>query len=79
MPRANRQTQINVVLPPELFERLHAHLAERGTTLTHVVARAIRRDLDAPPPPALEPPLPPEPPDPVVKPKPAKKPRAKKG
>jgi hypothetical protein len=62
MPRKSRENQVNGVLEPELYARLQAYLQESGLTLTHVLNRAIRRDLSAPPV-VSEPPLPPAPPE----------------
>lgn len=63
MPRLDRSTQINVVLAPELDARLRAYLDETGFSMNHVINRAVRRDLDNPPPIPVDPPLPPAPPE----------------
>ena len=69
--------QVNAELPVELLDEVKAFAEARGQHIREVIARALRRHLDNPPPPPTpDPPLPPCPPDPPAE--PAPKPRRRK-
>lgn len=58
----SRRTQINVILPPDLDAQLREYVERTGFAISHVVQRALRRDLAAPPV-VTVPPLPDAPPE----------------
>ena len=70
--------QIALELPMALADELEAFAARRSEKKWEIVAQAIRRHMDNPPPPVREfPPLPPVP-TPVATPRPAKPVKGKK-
>lgn len=78
MATTDRTHQINVVLPQDVHAALHDYVARTGFSITHTVARAIRRDLARPPEIEPDPELPDAPPEPAPKPGRGRKPGKKK-
>lgn len=56
--------QVNFELPAELLDEAKEFAESRGQTLKYVMARALRRHMDSPPPLLPDPPLEPGEPEP---------------